>query len=75
MNRLNDFNDDFDEETLNEIKNGDSKEWFVNLCNKTYGNLDNLKSIHSEFCNNWLKTKDANYDLLNEIINTIKAAV
>lgn len=63
LNRLKDFNEDFNNDTLNEIKKGDSKEWFVNLCHKTYGSLDNLKSMHLEFCLNWLKKEDSNFKL------------
>ena len=43
--RLIDFDSSFNDETLTAIKSGDSKEWFINLCNKTFGDLEHLKTI------------------------------
>lgn len=74
LNRLTDFNLSHNEGTLNEIKSGDSKEWFVNLCNKTFGNLEHLNTLHTEFIFNWLKNKDENFILLENIITKIKAS-
>ncbi len=74
LNRLTDFNSSYNDETLTEIKSGDSKEWFVNLCIKTFGDLEHLKTMHTEFIFNWLKSEDENYTLLEEIIAKIKTS-
>lgn len=70
LNRLTDFN--FNEETLAEIKNGDSKEWFKNLSVKTYGNTEQIKSYYLEFCKRWIRNKDDNYVAIVALINKIK---
>lgn len=72
LSRLVNFDKTPKTKYLKNIKKGDSKEWFVNLCKETYGDLIYLKAIHKEFIINWLKKEDESYNSLKEIINCIK---
>lgn len=70
INRLKDFG--YKKNKLQEIKKGDSKEWFYNLSLETYGNSEQIKSYYLEFCLKWIRNKDSNYESIVKIINQIK---
>lgn len=72
INRITDLNGEQEENVLDEIKVGNHKDWFVNLCVKVYGDSKNLNALHREFIINWHRKNDNNLKSILEIINTIR---
>ncbi len=72
LNRITDLHGEQNGKILDEIKNGDTKKWFINLCEKIYGDKENLDALHREFIINWYRKSDENLDLIIDIINTIR---
>lgn len=72
INRITDLNGEQEENVLDEIKVGNHKDWFVNLCIMVYGDSKNLNALHREFIINWHRKNDNNLNSILEIINTIR---
>ena len=72
MNRITDLNGPQDEDVLDNIKIGNHKDWFINLCEKVYGDRKNLNALHREFIINWHRKGDLNLDSILQILNIIR---
>lgn len=57
---------------LNEIKVGDAKNWFLNLCNFLYNDTSNIDSLHLDFILSWLNKENEDYQFICDIINRIR---
>ena len=72
VNRITDLNGPQDEDVLDNIKIGNHKDWFINLCEKVYGDRKNLNALHREFIINWHRKGDLNLDSILQILNIIR---
>ncbi len=72
VNRITDLNGEQEDNVLDDIKVGNSKEWFINLCEKVYGDRRNLNALHQEFIINWHRKGDNNLSSILGIINAIR---
>jgi predicted ATPase len=72
LNRITDLNGQQEDGVLNDIKVGNHKDWFINLCKKVYGDIKNLNALHHEFIINWHRKGDDNLDSIIKILNTIR---
>jgi predicted ATPase len=61
------------EEVLKEIKQGDSKKWFLSLCLKIYQSSEFLDGLHREFTIKWVQKNDDSYKDVLKIINRIRS--
>lgn len=53
-------------------KDGNAKDWFVNLCLKIYGDSKFLDSLHHEFMIIWFNKKDDSFTSIAEMIDLIR---
>ncbi|GGZ37509.1 ATPase [Echinicola pacifica] len=54
------------------IKNGDAKDYFINLCEALYGDRKHLETLQIEFIINWINKGDNNLSFIEEALNSIR---
>jgi predicted ATPase len=73
LKKLEDIHGKQDKSILDTIKSGDSKNWFLNLCEKIYSDTISLEALQKEFIMKWYAKNDENLENIKNIIETVRS--